>query len=588
MATQKWCIANQASFCATPNGVKITDLFIGAQVESTGETQIVSMRGNDNKIHNVTWMKATFWTSKGQQTGWVRELLFDDYNDVFSKPEVEIPGAPGDPSDPFPYATTNPNDPAQYMVLGKDARGTELVKYNLCGEICVAFVVGVGMKQFLLDWKNVPNSLYQWTLGGTSDKQTDASVLKNMLFAYGYTTANGNVINFSDSINGPIFAGQNITPGRFQKFLETHYLIANVAINKFTGRLIPDEPNQPNRTNHWVVLDKVMPNNTEYGRVELFNPFNNRRQEYSYNNFIASFGGGTYSGLWIKRKQDRQPDQAAQSPKKWAVKNDEFADVPAGKKVLKVERGAVVEFTGSKEQRNGMGWAQIKYKGMTAWAPEISLEDFSDQFPDNEVVIQHPTPEEDDAPQYMYLPGENGIKNNMCGQLCAAFITRLDIETFMVKWKEKAAVYYKLAVGGNTDMGTGIDSLESMYRVDPYNAVPGDLIRFDQGMLDPITRRPLVSPGRMQKMLKDFYLVAGVRIKKTDKFTGRLSGGGTGHWIVVDKVTPNGKNDGCQGWVEIYNPFPNKRQEYSYDEFINSFGLPGMQLGLWVRRKGLG
>lgn len=588
MATQKWCVANQASFCATPNGPKLVDLFIGSQVEATGETQNVPMRGNDNQMHDSAWLKVIYRNSKGPQTGWIRETLFDDYVEPFPNSEVEIPNPPTDPTDPFPYATLNPNDPAQYMVLGKTVRGEELVKYNLCGEICVAFVMGVGMKQFLNDWKNVTGSLYQWTIGGASDKQTDASLLKNMLFAYGYSTANGNIINFSDSLNGPVFEGQNITPGRFQKFLETHYLIANVVINKFTGKLIADDPNKVNWTHHWVVLDKVMPNNTEYGRVELFNPFTNRRQEYSYKSFINSFGGATFTGLWIKRKQAQQAAQSGFANKKWAVRSDDFADAPAGKKILKVERGAVVEFTGAKDEKNGVQWAQIKYKGLTAWAKNAALEDFTDRFPDHEVIIQHPTPDEDDAAQYLLLPGENGVKNNMCGELCAAFITCLDIESFMTEWKAKAAVYYKLAVAGNTDMGTGIDSIQSMFRVAPYNAEPGDLIIFEQGLMDPVTKRPVVSPGRMQKMLQTHYLVAGVRIKSTDKFTGRLSGGGIGHWVVVDKVTPNGKNDGAQGWVEIYNPFPNKRQEYTFDEFMNSFGQPGKWNGLWVKRKSLG
>jgi hypothetical protein len=173
----------------------------------------------------------------------------------------------------------------------------------------------------------------------------------------------------------------------------------------------------------------------------------------------------------------------------------------------------------------------------------------------------------------------------MCGQLCAAFITCLDIETFMTEWKAKAAVYYKLAVAGNTDMGTGIDSIQSMFRVSAYSAEPDDLILFEKGVLDPVTRRPIASAGKMQKMLETHYLIAGVRIKSTDRFTGRLSGGGTGHWVVVDKITPNGKNDGCRGWVEIYNPFPNKRQEYTFDEFMTSFAG---QLGVWVKRKSLG
>jgi len=585
MAAQKWCVANQAPFCKSPNGPKLLDIFIGSVIEVTGESQNVLMRGNDNIMHDVIWLKANYTNSRGVQTGWVRETLFDEYTEVFPDLEVEIPSAPTNPADPFPYATANPNDPAQYMVLGKGSREEEIIKYNLCGEICVAFVMDVGIKQFLNDWKNSPASLYQWTLGGISDKTTDASILRNMLLPYEFSVDKNNVIDFITSLNGPIFEGQNITPGRFQKFLETHYLIANVVINKSTGKLIADDPSKTNWTNHWVVLDKVSPNNTEYGRVEIYNPFTNRRQEYSYRSFISSFGGGTYTGLWIKRKQTQPAAVAEVTTKKWVVKADDFTDAPGGKKTLAVDRGAVVEFTGAKDQKNGVEWAQIKYKGTTAWAPNAALEDFRDHFQDHEVVIQRPTPDEDDAAQYMFLPGENGIKNNMCGQLCAAFITCLDIETFMLEWKAKAAVYYKLAVAGNTDMGTGIDSIQSMFRVAPYSAEPGDVISFGQGMIDPVTRRPVISAGRMQKMLKEYYLVAGVRIKSTDKFTGRLSGGGTGHWVVVDKITPNGKNDGCLGWVELYNPFPNKRQEYTFDEFMTSFAG---QLGVWVKRKSLG
>jgi hypothetical protein len=61
-----------------------------------------------------------------------------------------------------------------------------------------------------------------------------------------------------------------------------------------------------------------------------------------------------------------------------------------------------------------------------------------------------------------------------------------------------------------------------------------------------------------------------------------LSGQGTGHWVVLESITPSGRASGNGGWVVIYNPFPNKRQEYSYDEFIASFHTFD---GLWVKRK---
>ena len=78
-------------------------------------------------------------------------------------------------------------------------------------------------------------------------------------------------------------------------------------------------------------------------------------------------------------------------------------------------------------------------------------------------------------------------------------------------------------------------------------------------------------------MLEKYYLIAGVKI---DLNSGKLRGQGIGHWVVLDKIVPNGING---GWVELYNPFPNKRQEYSYDEFIKSCGGPSWS-GVWIKR----
>ncbi len=78
-------------------------------------------------------------------------------------------------------------------------------------------------------------------------------------------------------------------------------------------------------------------------------------------------------------------------------------------------------------------------------------------------------------------------------------------------------------------------------------------------------------------MLTTHYLIAAIRI---DSVAGNLGGGRVGHWVVLDKVFPEGIN---RGWVEIYNPFPNKRQEYSYSEFIKSCEAESWT-GLWVNR----
>lgn len=587
MANQKWCVINKATLCKFPKGEVITEIYIGSLVEPTGRQEDVLMLGKDGQTYSTIWVECIYRNALGSHVGWVRDEFFDDYVEKFPPPVVEIPAASEDQTGVFPYATKNPNDPAQYLVLGKNSKGEEQIKYNLCGEFCVAFVMGVGIKQFLKDWENAPGSLYKWSLGGDSDKTSDVSLIKNMLSGYSYSVANGNVIDFAVTLIGPAFEDKTLSPGRFQKMLKTHSLLAQVVINKNTGKLIPN--NAAKRVNgginHWIVLESATPNGTDGGRVEIYNPYNNQRQEYSYDYFISSFGGGTYTGCWIQRRQEVVAAAfmaEAASLKKWCIAPGTFRQAPDGVGVLSFLKGVVMEASGVTEVKSGKSWSQVKYKGRMGWVRNSVLEDFEDRFSTPEVLIPHPTPDEDDAEQYMFLPGEDGKKRNMCGQLCASFIMKIDIESFVQDWMVKAKPYYQVSIAGKADNGTGIDSLETMFRVSPYNAIPGDVFRFEGGMKDPVTGALIVSAGRMKKMLETHYLVAGVRIRQSDKLTGRLSGQGIGHWVVVDKIFPNGKNSGNGGWVEIYNPYPNRRQEYAYDEFMQSFAGT---MGLWVKRK---
>jgi hypothetical protein len=94
----------------------------------------------------------------------------------------------------------------------------------------------------------------------------------------------------------------------------------------------------------------------------------------------------------------------------------------------------------------------------------------------------------------------------------------------------------------------------------------------------------------MAKMLKTHYLIAGVGI---ESLKGRLKTGSNAirHWVVVERITPAGKQyqnkyfGGNRGWVELYNPFMNVIEEYSYREFTTSMHETGADwYGLWVKR----
>jgi hypothetical protein len=159
----------------------------------------------------------------------------------------------------------------------------------------------------------------------------------------------------------------------------------------------------------------------------------------------------------------------------------------------------------------------------------------------------------------------------MCGELCVAFIAGEDIETFLNKWKQMQGSFYTRVIP--FDIPTGPDIVNNMLQVYGY---PTKYKTFEQGLTDADTGLR-ISPGRFQRMLADHYLIAAVRI---DGAAGNIGEGRIGHWVVLDKIIPDGID---RGWVEIYNPFPNKRQIYSYDEFIRSCKAEGMT-GLWVSR----
>ena len=260
--------------------------------------------------------------------------------------------------------------------------------------------------------------------------------------------------------------------------------------------------------------------------------------------------------------------------KKWCIGLAPLREEPAGQKVLEIPPEAVLQATGRQQPArvNGqdMLWSEVVYRDWSGWVYDGYLEDYLEKYPDMEVVIPHPTPDPNDAAQYMILEGD--VKYNMCGELCAAFIGGDDIETFVEKWKNVSPAYYKWALLGDHDKPTGIDALESMLAVYGY---PFPMLRFEGGLTDPVIGYRL-SPGRIRKLLETHFLIAGVKI---DRITGRLRGQGVGHWVVIDKMIPEGVN---AGWVEVYNPSPNRREEYSYDEFLNSAGP--YKMGLWVSR----
>jgi len=266
---------------------------------------------------------------------------------------------------------------------------------------------------------------------------------------------------------------------------------------------------------------------------------------------------------------------------KWLIKFTSLYDSPGGRKQnVKLFEKRIYDLTGNRAIFRDSPWTEIKFIEYVnskeierrGWVQDVYLEDYVDD-PDSrgfEVNIPHPTPDSTDAAQYMVWR-KDAKYVNMCGELCVAFIAGEDIETFLNKWEKMEGSFYKNVIP--FDRPTGPDEVNNMLMVYGY---PKKYLTLEAGLTDEATGLKK-SPGRFQRMLATHYLIAAVRI---DSIAGNIGEGKVGHWVVVDRVIADGID---RGWVEIYNPFPNKRQVYSYDEFTRSCKAESWT-GLWVNR----
>lgn len=247
---------------------------------------VVSVSDEVRKITDKAgklWSEVVYKNEKGEELkGWVMDGFLEDV--------VENPNLAGNVVPvPEKYSTPDPTDPAQYIMWDSNS----VIKTNMCGEFCVAFIGGEDIETFLKRWEQDDQVYYPWAIKGNKNKALLNFHIDRMLEVYGYPNHN---TPFKLGLTDP---GINFvpTPGRFKKMLETCYLVTNVRIDS-SGKLVSKEEGQG--VGHWVVLDKITPYGVNRGRVEIYNPYYNRMEEYSFADFIRSCAP-TYNGRWVSR-----------------------------------------------------------------------------------------------------------------------------------------------------------------------------------------------------------------------------------------------------------------------------------------------
>lgn len=187
----------------------------------------------------------------------------------------------------------------------------------------------------------------------------------------------------------------------------------------------------------------------------------------------------------------------------------------------------------------------------------------------NYPILQIPsaTDNEKDAAQYMLYRGR--VQYNLCGEFCVAFCAQdrahtNNIDEFLKYWESTQLSWFNTLFRGGLARTTGLYDLEKMLAAYDY---PLPIRKFSGGLG--------LKPMFVAQMLAFYQAIVGVHID----YTGYLVGKGIPHWVVLHSITIADENHAV---VNLYNPFTNFIEPYSWKELMTSTG--SYKQGLWVER----
>jgi len=190
--------------------------------------------------------------------GWIYRGYLDVYHDALPYDVVNSPNR-----------TPNPQDASQYAIFfGRQ-------QYNLCGEFAAEDVVERWQKRDARTFERV----FRWTSSKAATGTSDGDLMT--LFAAFDRSARAITSALADNGIPSRRKGGVYTPQRLRDLLPAG-VIVSCRIDGVTGVL------RGAGVLHWVALVDVWLDRYRMGGVDLYNPFMDRVERYSWREFVAS------------------------------------------------------------------------------------------------------------------------------------------------------------------------------------------------------------------------------------------------------------------------------------------------------------
>jgi hypothetical protein len=249
------------------------------------------VRCNPAESKYKTWYEVRLYKFRKELRGWYKADLLTDYL---------FPGVDNDPSDPsnagniFDLSQSLIRHPADQAITDaqtakrnawqyidvKPVTGRKFIHHNLCGEFCVAAVLGSDILPLLSEW------LKRYPRANNILNQDIGTGLPDLLSLLAIGGKQGQTFQYSSGVS-------QISPASLRQILQGgQKAIIGVGITS-KGVLSPQ-----GKIRHWVVLEDVEPVGSS-GWMRVYNPFFNQEEVYSYRDFLGSMGNFGI-GLWVE------------------------------------------------------------------------------------------------------------------------------------------------------------------------------------------------------------------------------------------------------------------------------------------------